>query len=218
MIEKGMVVVINPNALVPYDVEHLRGLRGVVERVDEKVQRPVVVSFEGFALWYNFREDELAQVALDNPMNFIAKSDLQLILAARAKEEEKRIAFKNLPHDIIDAGYGNFFLPLYEQLESCPICNRFMVSHLSRFGKEYQKLDLVAYGMRLPGSSQYACEKCVEEGLVGFTCAICKQKRSSDQIQEEHEGEIACTVCYETLPAKEWDQHINRVYESHRYD
>lgn len=65
MIEKGMIVAIDPDAIVPDDVKHLHGLRGVVERVDEKVQRPVVVSFPGFAQWYDFREDELMQVALD---------------------------------------------------------------------------------------------------------------------------------------------------------
>lgn len=196
---------------MPDDVEHLRGLRGLVERVDEKVQRPVVVSFEGFALWYDFREDELAQVALDNPMNFAFKPD-QISLMARAKEEEKRIAFENLSRDIIDAGYGNFFLPVYEQLERCPICNRLIVAHLSRFGEEYQKLDLVAHGMRLFGFDQWTCQKCTEEGLAGFTCAICGRERSSDQIQEEHGGEFACTVCYETLSAKEWDWQISHMF------
>lgn len=62
MIEKGMVVVIDPNVIVPDDVKHLHELRGLVERVDEKVQRPIVVSFECFAEWYDFREDELIVV------------------------------------------------------------------------------------------------------------------------------------------------------------
>jgi len=69
-------------------------------------------------------------------------------------------------------------------------------------------------------NNNYICEECVKEGKSTFVCALCGEKRSSD-LREESFGdppEFLCKICYETVPAKIWEEKKEELYNTHRWD
>ena len=128
----------------------------------------------------------------------------------------------------IGKGLFTFALPVTH----CQVCDRPMMhkdrsglfSPYKEFSQEAQmaRTKIVMAKMRVPGSDyfsgkSYACEGCVAEGKVTFTCAICKQKRSSDQLHEENYEEPECKLCYETMPAKAWAEWHKDQDERNRW-
>ena len=64
------------------------------------------------------------------------------------------------------------------------------------------------------------CEECAASGKASFECALCGQTRTSDR-KEERIGdppEFLCRDCYETVPAKEWDDKVQQLQREHQYD
>lgn len=52
-----------------------------------------------------------------------------------------------------------------------------------------------------------------------FRCALCEQDRKGDPQESFGDPpEHLCTPCYETVPAKTWDETARRLREEHRYD
>jgi hypothetical protein len=58
---KGAKVQLNPDGVREEWTLAWMGTIGVIERIDETLQSPVVVSFEGDAAWHHFYPDELMQ-------------------------------------------------------------------------------------------------------------------------------------------------------------
>lgn len=63
------------------------------------------------------------------------------------------------------------------------------------------------------------CEACYEAGKTSFECAICNEIRSSDLYLKTVAGQPVCTVCYENMNARDWDETIADMSDSsYRYD
>ncbi len=60
------------------------------------------------------------------------------------------------------------------------------------------------------------CKICESEGKASFTCDFCGIVRSSDMLHDSYPH--VCTICYETLPKKVWDEKEREFEESHKYD
>ena len=127
-------------------------------------------------------------------------------------------------------------------LHKCPTCGRWMLPRIARhlntpidhtlfvisifdtrpLSRLEQVLDRA--GWRLESDSEFdnhhICAQCASEGKGGFTCALCGQVRSSDQEKKSFgdPAEFLCVVCYETQPAKVWQQKVDELYEEHRCD
>jgi len=122
------------------------------------------------------------------------------------------------------------------QVGRCASCNRLMI----QFGRQeresldnhmfpfYYKANLPAQlaraNIQFRGNSKindaFICEICDAEGKASFTCALCGQIRKSNEQQESFGDppEILCKNCYATVPAKEWNEKVEKLRAAHRYD
>jgi hypothetical protein len=115
-----------------------------------------------------------------------------------------------------DSGY---FAKVLIAISVCPICGSYMTE--SGWSKGIAKMSRVSSGE--PGSRRHVCEKCAEAGKATFTCALCEQSYSSDQIQESFgcnysSEDFLCKNCYKTRTAEVWDAKYDKLSEKHRYD
>jgi hypothetical protein len=124
------------------------------------------------------------------------------------------------------------------ELDKCPSCQRLMMRPFPTpdsqrwdrypFPREWRnnldaqmkRAGLVYWGAWSRKYDARICEVCTASGLDIFICALCGQERGIDQIKEQFGDppEYLCQVCYETRPAKEWHEAIERLEEEHRYD
>ena len=63
------------------------------------------------------------------------------------------------------------------------------------------------------------CTECAGDKSV-YECYCCSRKIKEEEIQESFgwPQEHLCKHCYETVPAKTWDELVNELRESHQYD
>lgn len=113
-------------------------------------------------------------------------------------------------------------------LEPCVYCRRLMVAEAwTKYGSPFahtlpgqmEKNNWTTRGASIPGTErdEYACVDCVAAGKVKFTCAICEQERTSEFLHEEHYDEAECTICYETISAKIWEEWHDEQSQRKRY-
>jgi hypothetical protein len=118
-------------------------------------------------------------------------------------------------------------------LHKCSTCGRWMLNKSAErannvFATEYFELlkeYLALADWRLSsdvtvGDGRVICEQCASENKGSFACALCGEVRESSQ-KERSVGdppEFLCRVCYETKPAKLWDEKYKELLEAHRYD
>lgn len=64
------------------------------------------------------------------------------------------------------------------------------------------------------------CVECEKAGKAFSTCALCKTPKPSSRIEESfgEPAEYLCSDCYETVPAKVWDEKAQELRDRHRYD
>jgi len=69
-------------------------------------------------------------------------------------------------------------------------------------------------------SSRYVCSRCVEEGKEILACTLCKKEIPLKLVKESFGDppEWLCMNCYETVPAKAWDDKCGELTEKHRFD
>jgi len=132
----------------------------------------------------------------------------------------------NYTPEVID-GYGKVLV----ELEKCPLCGKYMVDAKgAKYGLFPKYINInIDKQMERAGwvlrsctkvDDKNICSECTEAGKADFLCTLCKQRKPTDKIKEEigDPTEYICTDCYETMPAKEWDEKICKIREIHRYD
>lgn len=64
------------------------------------------------------------------------------------------------------------------------------------------------------------CKECEAAGKADFLCALCEKRYPSSEVKESigWPAEFLCKNCYETKPAKIWDEKVDELQEDHRYD
>lgn len=113
-------------------------------------------------------------------------------------------------------------------VDTCPICGRKMMSSGdstaydddARSQKaQMERAGIVARGSGILGEyRKHICEVCTKEGKGKFTCAMCDQTRTSDQLHDTSFGEPICTICYTTLTAEQYDQKYEAIGDAHQWD
>jgi hypothetical protein len=112
----------------------------------------------------------------------------------------------------------------------CPSCNKpmmvkdksglFPTRYYNNQDDQMRKLGVV-YTSKVQIEDDTICVECEKAGLASFTCNMCKQKRSSDALQESFgifPTEYLCKNCYNTAPASTWEKEVNRLNQEHRWD
>lgn len=119
------------------------------------------------------------------------------------------------------------------KLDKCVACHTLVMAIVTKVYSPFpirldqdQRRQMQAAGIQEIGGYTYEpregplCVKCTKQGLGRFKCWHCEQERPVSQ-QHEQFGDppdFLCTVCYETLPAKTWDEVIKELGEVHRWD
>ena len=59
----------------------------------------------------------------------------------------------------------------------------------------------------------------MREGLL-YSCSLCGIDYLESEIEEKvgYPPEYICKHCYETVPAKEYDEHTSKLHNEHRWD
>lgn len=61
------------------------------------------------------------------------------------------------------------------------------------------------------------CVDCERAGNGRFSCSLCGELREGQPV-EWWIGDALCQRCYETVPAKAWDEKRRALEEEHQYD
>jgi hypothetical protein len=65
------------------------------------------------------------------------------------------------------------------------------------------------------------CTVCAAADTLTVECALCHEQRKASEIKESYgylSYDYLCTLCYETVPAKQWEAAVERLEEEHKYD
>ena len=127
---------------------------------------------------------------------------------------------------------GNWAEMLVE-LKKCHICGKFMLpDYHNYFAKSifptYFPIDFDAQLKKagwgkmsdIKVDDEYICQECAKAGKADFLCVLCKQRKPTDKEKESFGDppEFLCSDCYETIPAKVWDEKVEELHGLHRYD
>ncbi len=139
-----------------------------------------------------------------------------------------------------DSGDGllneNAYVQIVIQVKKCGSCNAYMfrlskkeMYRLRKLFPDWEKYTLKTqmnsvdwkFNSYLTNhESKEICHECAQTGKASFKCFICKEIRSSD-LQEHSFGDPAdsiCKICYASIPAKQWDEIIDKLHERHKWD
>lgn len=135
--------------------------------------------------------------------------------------------------DASTRAYADFLV----ELNRCAACERWMLDVSEPKGAAGERRAFARYhqGYRLEDQMEAAgiarrsdrtadgdpvCAVCAAEGRAFVVCALCEQRRPSDQVEYSlgDPAEYLCRPCYETVPAKRWAEARDELYERHRYD
>ena len=122
------------------------------------------------------------------------------------------------------------------EVRDCPCCSRPMVvapasllscgSSWGSYHKEdsntvpaqLERADMALVSETLDADGYLVCRRCLSR--VTFRCRNCRQLKPCDQIQVSigQPPEQLCTGCYEEVPAKRWDELIEKMRTDHMHD
>ncbi|MCJ7507540.1 MAG: hypothetical protein MUO85_02265 [candidate division Zixibacteria bacterium] len=156
-------------------------------------------------------------------------------LDAKSNARKERLAMNEIenyiPTVISDELGQTHYGKVLVELEKCHICHRYMInSRDAKYGlfPKYDKITIEKQMERagwvqrssVEVDEKYICCECAEAGKADFHCSLCNQRRLTDKIQESFgdPAEFLCTPCYESVPAKVWDEKVEKLREVHRYD
>jgi hypothetical protein len=111
------------------------------------------------------------------------------------------------------------------QTKKCPYCGKQMMDRSDLFSslkdQEIQMKKLgVVFRSNATKDNQYICVECKEKGVASFTCSLCGEQRSYEDMQQSFGDppEYLCKHCYNIVPAKAWDNKVDELLDIHKYD
>jgi len=125
------------------------------------------------------------------------------------------------------------YVEMIIQAEKCPICGKIMIKKvedniLNSLFPGYKEMNQVAQAKRAgivfksytKVDDKIICEECERSGKADFLCACCNERKTTDKMHESFGDppDYLCTDCYNTVPAKIWDDKVNELMERHQYD
>jgi hypothetical protein len=147
---------------------------------------------------------------------------------------ETKTSIENFTPEVITEGRHTYGLVLVE-IAKCPTCDHFMLKgdleRLEGFTPYWEKVTITVQAERAGwrwwswqrnSEGRHICQTCASEGKATFRCSLCKQERSSSQkhtsIGHPDGADHLCAVCYETVPAKKWQEKYDALSDEHRWD
>lgn len=131
----------------------------------------------------------------------------------------------------IFAQAGQTYAEMLVELSPCPGCGLLMLDVDKQRDRAFPRWYLADVDAQLKRANwrrigtgrindDRICTQCTSEGRGSFDCALCNERRPSDQIKESFgdPSEYLCKVCFETRTAKEWADKHEALYDRHRYD
>lgn len=133
--------------------------------------------------------------------------------------------------DLFTPKKANGYFTFRVRTECCGQCKKEMIhkpeAHNRTF-PEYVDDNLKAQagraGLAINSGSEFegrfVCEDCINSGVVNFVCLLCYKTKKTNEIKAsfgtaEHH---LCGDCYETVPAKVWDDKVNELNKEHEWD
>ena len=113
--------------------------------------------------------------------------------------------------------------------EKCPCCGKEMMNKdlckLFPFSSsENQEAQMKKAGVVFCSSSKkddkYICVECEAKGFASFICALCGERRNSNDIKESigDPPDRLCKHCYSTVSAETWENKVAELERLHKYD
>ena len=122
------------------------------------------------------------------------------------------------------------YVEMLIEAKKCKCCEKIMVTKLGyhsifpkymRINQEAQmKAAEFVYSTSTLVDDEPICLECEQAGKADFLCAMCDERKTTDKKQESFgdPAEFLCKDCYETKPAKVWDEKVDELQDAHRYD
>lgn len=117
------------------------------------------------------------------------------------------------------------------RLEPCHLCQKDMVTKpeggydtwphwIGNDLKAQTERAGFVFRSRIKVDDEYICTECEQKGRATFECALCGQRKPTDKIKSSFGDppEFLCMDCYESVPAKTWEEKIKELHKQHRYD
>jgi len=121
------------------------------------------------------------------------------------------------------------YLEMVVEATKCHLCKKIMLPKTNRgvfpnymhMNQEAQmKRAGFVYSTNTEVDGKPICIECKDAGKVDILCAMCKERKPCDKEKDSfgYPPEYLCVDCYETVPAKKWDDKVDDLNASHRYD
>jgi len=119
------------------------------------------------------------------------------------------------------------------ELHRCPICSKWMLyKEVKRWeGTPFPRWVKIDFDAQLKKAGwvtvsqvkvddHHICDECASAGKADFLCALCGKRKPTSEIQERFgdPSEFLCKQCYETVPAKQWEEKVESLEADHRWD
>lgn len=75
----------------------------------------------------------------------------------------------------------------------------------------------IVFQSMVKSNNRYICVECAEGNKATIHCALCKQDKPSNKQKESFgcdPAEFLCSDCYETVPAKVWEEKVEKLQEN----
>ena len=156
-------------------------------------------------------------------------------MSEKVRTPYPKVKIENYVPEIVESN-SNLYAKLVVPLTRCPTCDCLMLYRYSyqwsgfesifpkwvqiNLYEQLSKAGILIYSHFKDKDDKFICRECAKEGKNTFVCALCDEERTSD-LKEESYGdspEYLCSVCYESVSAKEWDKKNEELREAHKYD
>jgi len=131
---------------------------------------------------------------------------------------------------IIDGKYVLFAA----STQKCGICEKLMIRRINNsnyFEKDFfpgwvemnQDAQMKRGGLVYVGNTKthngLMCQGCEKDGKGEFRCELCFEMKPTNKIEERFGDptDFLCTDCYESAPAKIWDEKVDELESEHQY-
>lgn len=134
---------------------------------------------------------------------------------------------------IYHTGGGTIYVSVLIEAKQCHICKNVMVrkgtayfngGHFPNWRDMTLEKQVEAADLRIESRAivdgHYICQTCCDEGKADFLCALCNIRRPSTEIKQSfgEPAEYLCGTCYNTVPAKIWEEKSDTLTQLHQYD
>jgi len=122
------------------------------------------------------------------------------------------------------------YVEMLIEAKKCECCEKIMVAKLSYYSifPKYVRINQEAqmkaadfvYSTSTLVDDEPICLECEQAGKADFLCAMCDERKTTDKKEKSFgdPAEFLCKDCYETKPAKVWDEKVDELQDAHRYD